>query len=587
MSTVTLTENIKAASPNAYHTFGVSKVFIFISCWSMYMPVINFKYSDLCSLIGEEVPRGTLVERIPMIGADMHDTDGNEDDMSVEFFPDRPDLYSVEGLARSLRAFLDIEPGMTEYEIRDTDITVNAEKSVKDVRPYILCAVVHDIDVTDDLLRSLMEMQEKLHITIGRKRTKVAIGVHDLDKVAAPFRYKAVRPGEISFVPLAKDEKWNLDEILKKHEKGVDYAHILEGKERYPIILDAKDNVLSFPPIINGSLTTVTTNTKNLFIDVTGTDIKAVKGALDILVTSLAERGGSIGSVKMTGSLETISPDLTPAERKINIAACEKFIGRPIGADGIVKALKRMGLDAARDGDDIFVLIPSTRLDVMHDVDIYEDAATGYGFENFGSAYVLTQTAGRKSDMTMISDRLRDVMIGSGYTEVTTLTLSSEDDEFTISGLPEKGVVKIKNPITEDHTCLRSSLLPSVMRIVRKNKHRDLPQRVFEIGDSIVEAKRQRRLCGVATNSKVSFTEMKSLTESVLKEMRLTYSLRPCKYRTFIDGRGAEIVSDDVVIGYFGEMSPEVMIDFDVNHPVMFFELDISEIGKRLSVGLF
>jgi len=551
------------------------------------MPVINFKYSDLCGLIGEEVSRDVLIERIPMIGADMHDTDGNVDDMSVEFFPDRPDLYSVEGLARSLRAFLDIEPGMTEYEVHDTDITVNTDKSVKDVRPYILCAAVYEIDVTDDLLRSLMEMQEKLHITIGRKRSKVAIGVHDLDKVIPPFRYKAVLPNEVSFVPLAKDEKWDLDEILKKHEKGVDYAHILEGKKKYPIILDAKDNVLSFPPIINGSLTTVTTNTKNLFIDVTGTDIKAVKGALDILVTSLAERGGSIGAVKMTGSSETISPDLTPAERRINITACEKFIGRPIGAEGIIKALKRMGLDATRDGDEIFVLIPSTRLDVMHDVDVYEDAATGYGFENFGSAHVLTQTTGRKSDITMISDRLRDVMIGSGYTEVTTLTLSSEDDEFSISGLPEKEVVKIRNPITEDHTCLRSSLLPSVMRIVRKNKHRDLPQRVFEIGDSIVDAKRQRRLCGVATNSKVSFTEMKSLTESVLKEMRVTYSLRPCKYRTFIDGRGAEIVSGDVTIGYFGEMSPEVMTAFDVNHPVMFFELDISEISKRLSVGLF
>ena len=551
------------------------------------MPVINFKYSDLCGLIGKEVPRDVLVERIPMIGADMHDTDGNEDDMSVEFFPDRPDLYSVEGLARSLRAFLDIEPGMMKYKVQNTDITVNADKSVKDVRPYILCAAVYKINVTDDLLRSLMEMQEKLHITIGRKRSKVAIGVHDLDKVVPPFRYKAVLPNEVSFVPLAKDEKWDLDEILEKHEKGVDYAHILEGKRKYPIILDAKDNVLSFPPIINGALTTVTTETKNLFIDVTGTDMKAVKGALDILVTSLAERGGSIGAVKMTGSSETVSPDLTPSERNISVSACEKFIGRPIGAEGIIKALERMGLDAKRDGNDISVQIPSTRLDVMHDVDIYEDAATGYGFERFGSAHVLTQTTGRKSDMTMISDRLRDVMIGSGYTEVTTLTLSSEDDEFVISGLPEKGVVKIRNPITEDHTCLRSSLLPSVMRIVRKNKHRDLPQRVFEIGDSIVDAKRQRRLCGVATNSKVSFTEMKSLTESVLKEMRVTYSLRPCKYRTFIDGRGAEIVSNDVIIGYFGEMSPEVMTAFDVNHPVMFFELDISEIGKRLSMGLF
>jgi len=551
------------------------------------MPVINFKYSDLCNLIGEEVPKDVLIDRIPMIGADMHDTDGNDDDMSVEFFPDRPDLYSVEGMARSLRAFLDIEPGMAEYDVHDTDIIVNVEDSVKDVRPYILCAAVHDIDISDDLLRSLMEMQEKLHLTIGRKRSKIAIGVHDLDMVVPPFRYKAVRSNEVSFVPLAKTEEWDLDEILKNHEKGVDYAHLLAGKERYPIILDSNDDVLSFPPIINGTLTAVTVDTKNLFIDVTGTDMKMVKGALDILVTALAERGGSIGTVRMTGSIETDSPDLTPNERTINIEDCERFIGHPIGADEMLRSLRRMGLDAMQDKEEIFVLIPSTRLDIMHDVDIYEDVATGYGFEKFGLEHTLTQTAGRKSDMTMISDRLRDVMIGSGYTEVTTLTLSSEDDEFVISGLPKKNVVKVKNPITEDHTCLRSSLLPSVMRIIRKNKHRDLPQRVFEIGDSVVDSKRERRLCGVATHSRTPFTEMKSLVESVLREMRVSYSVRPCQYSTFIDGRGAEIIVDGIQVGYFGEMSPQTIIDFDVNHPVMFFEMNIGEIGKKLSVGLF
>ena len=551
------------------------------------MPVINFSYSDLCGLIGKKVSKKILVERIPMMGADMHDTVGDSDEMSVEFFPDRPDLYSVEGLARALRAFLDLEPGMKEYDAEDTDIIVKVDKSVNDVRPHILCAAVFDIKITDGLLRSLMEMQEKLHLTIGRKRSKIAIGVHDLDKVTPPFVYKAAAPKEISFVPLAKTEKWDLDEILEKHEKGVDYAYILAGKKRYPIILDANNEVLSFPPIINGTLTTVTTRTKNLFIDVTGTDMKAVKGALDILVTALAERGGSIGTVNMKGTVDLVSPDLTPSEWRIGVKECEKFIGKSIKAAGIVKALRKMGLDAKKDGNEIFVLVPSTRLDIMHPVDIYEDAAIGYGFENFGSEHTYQQTTGRKSGITMMSDRLRDVMIGLGYTEVTTLTLSSEDDEFVMSGLPEKKAVKIKNPITEDHTCLRSSLLPSVMRIIRKNKHRDLPQRVFEIGDALTDSKRRRRLCAVATHSRTSFTEMKSVAESVLREMRIQYALRPCSYDTFIEGRGAEVIVDNVSVGYFGEMSPQIITNFDVDHPVIFFEMDVTDIAGKMSAKLF
>ena len=551
------------------------------------MPVINFKYSDLCGLIGKNVPKEVLVDRIPMMGADMHDEIDNNDEMSVEFFPDRPDLYSVEGLARALRAFLDIEPGMAEYDVEDTDIVLKVDKSVNDVRPHILCAAVFDVDITDDLLRSLMELQEKLHITIGRKRSKIAIGVHDLDKVIPPFVYKAVRPDEISFVPLAKTERWNLDEILKRHEKGVDYAHILAGKKKYPIILDAENNVLSFPPIINGALTTVTVDTKNLFIDVTGTDMKAVKGALDILVTALAERGGSVGTVHMTGTMDVDSPDLAPSEWRINAKECEKFIGKPVKASGIVRSLRRMGLDAIQDGKEIFVLVPATRLDVMHPVDIYEDAAIGYGFENFGSEHTYQQTTGKKSDITKMSDRLRDVMVGLGYTEVTTLTLSSENDEFVISGLPERNVVRVKNPITEDHTCLRSSLLPSVMRIMRRNKHRDLPQRIFEIGDALTDAKRRRRLCAAATHSKTSFTEMKSIAESVLREMRLPYTLRPCPYGTFIEGRGAEIFVDGRSIGYFGEMSPQVIVNFEIDHPVIFFEIDITDVAKNMSARLF
>ena len=211
------------------------------------MPVINFNYNDLCSLIGEEVPKKLLFEKIPMIGADMHDTEGDVDEMSVEFFPDRPDLYSVEGLARGMRAFLDIEPGMTEYEVEETDIEVFVDDSVKDVRPIFRTAAVFDVEIDDGFLKSLMEVQEKLHITIGRKRSKLAIGVHDLDKVTPPFTYKAVKPKDIKFVPLTKTEEWDLDEILEKHEKGVGYRHLLEGYDKYPIITDANGDVLSFP----------------------------------------------------------------------------------------------------------------------------------------------------------------------------------------------------------------------------------------------------------------------------------------------------------------------------------------------------
>lgn len=553
------------------------------------MPVINFSYKDLCSIIGEDIPVETLYDRIPMMGAVMESTDMTSDEMSVELFPDRPDLYCVEGMGRGIRAFFDIEPGMAEYEVEETDIEFTVDPSVKDVRPVFLGAAVFDVKIDDTLLKSIMEMQEKLHVTIGRKRSKVAIGIHDLDKVEPPFTYKAVGPHDISFVPLAKDEKWDLEEILQKHEKGIGYKHLLEGKDRYPIILDAKGNVLSFPPIINGSLTTVTTETTNLLVDVTGTDYKAVKGALDIICTALAERGGCIGSVVIhDGDEDLVMPDLSSNSWEFSAQECSKFLGLDISPEEQVNALRRMGLDSICDGDKVYVEAPSTRLDIMHVKDLFEDVAKGYGYEKFGQGKInVTQTTGGLMPITNISESLRDVMIGLGFTEVNTLTLSSDRDEFENSGLPALENVTVMNPITEDHTCLRSYLMPSLMRIFRRNKHRDLPQRIFEVSDVVVDTKRRKHICGMIMNSKISFTEIKSITESVLLEMGMEYSIKPCDYRTFINGRGAEIVYNGKTVGFFGEVSPKVITDYEITHPVAMFEIDLFDYAKDHSSALF
>ena len=551
------------------------------------MPVINFKYGDLCSLIGKEVPQEVLTERIPLIGADMHQTEGSNEDMSVEFFPDRPDLFSVEGLARALRAFLDIEPGLKKYAVEDSGVVATVEESVLAVRPYFACAVVEGLTATDDMIRSLMELQEKLHMTIGRKRSKLAIGVHDLDKVKPPFRYTAVKPGGASFIPLNGTEEMDLEEILGSHDKGKEYAHLLNGKERYPIIFDKNNDVLSFPPIINGALTAVTTSTKNIFIDVTGNEWKAVKGALDIVATALAERGGKIRSVKIVNSVSERSPDLSGSKFRISAKECCRFLGKDLSEKEMKSSIERMGMSALVKGDEIEVSVPSTRLDMMHKVDVFEDVAVGYGFERFGGTYRLQQTSGELGPATSFSDKMRDIMTGLGFTEVTTLTLSNRRDEFERSGLPEKTSTRVTNPITEEHTCLRSYLMPSLMRILRHNKHRDLPQRIFEIGFVSDEHRTVPRVCGMVAASKTSFTEIKSIAESVAREIGAEHKVSPCGYRTFIEGRGAFILSNGSEMGFFGEVSPKVVTDYEMTHPVMFFEMDLSRVIDEKTRSLF
>ena len=262
----------------------------------------------------------------------------------------------------------------------------------------------------------------------------------------------------------------------------------------------------------------------------------------------------------------------------ISASKCDKFLGTHIGPEGCVEALKRMGMDACNDGDTVHVFISPVRLDIMHEVDIFEDVGIGYGFEKFGHEYRLDQTPGGLEPITSFSENVRDVMVGLGFMEVTTLTLSNEKDEFQTSRLPEMDNVRVLNPITEDHTCLRSYLMPSLVKILRHNKHRDLPQKIFEIGNVVRDQKVNAHLCAMATASKTSFTEIKSITASELPEHGCEYELKASDLETFIDGRGASVLYKGREIGIFGEMNPEVVVGFEITHPIVFMELDLEPI---------
>ncbi len=261
------------------------------------MPTVEFDFVELTGLIGKNFSPIELGGIIPMLGVDMGRIDNER--VVVEVFPNRPDMLSVEGFARAMRGFLNIETGSRVYKVTDSEIRLFIESSVNKIRPCISGGILRELNIKEYHLKSIMDLQEKLHITHGRNRRKVAIGVHDLSMIEAPFFFKAVKPAEISFVPLDMNEKLNLGEILERHPKGREFAHVFEDSEKYPVITDKNNNVLSFPPIINGELTRVTEKTKGIFVEVTGTEQQAVDRALNIVITSIAERGGRISSIEI------------------------------------------------------------------------------------------------------------------------------------------------------------------------------------------------------------------------------------------------------------------------------------------------
>jgi len=544
------------------------------------VPVIEVECADLCSLIGMDVDLRTLLDRIPMLGADIEGHTKRR--LNIEFFPDRPDLFSVEGLARALRGFLDIKTGPVEYPLAPPVNTLTVDKSVKGVRDFVVSAEVSGVKLDHTSIKSLMELQEDLHWGLGRDRRRAAIGVHDPARVKPPFRYTTVKPDGIRFVPLGMSSPMTPAEILKKHEKGREYAHIIDSCDRYPVILDANDSVLSLPPIINGELTKVTEATGSFFIDITGDNLGIISRVLNILTTAFAERGWRLRQVKVPYPDRTITtPDFSPETHNLDPAYVNRMLGTDSKPAEIAESLRRMGFGAKSGAGGIEVRVPCYRADVMHDIDLVEDVAIGMGYENLEGTLPEMTTTGRRGKLTVFCEKARRLMLGYGFTEAVTLMLTNSEKNFARMGL-EGEAVEVKNPITEEHTMTRTHLLPSLLEVLQLNKHKELPQRVFEIGDVLLldpasetGARAVRRLCAVATHPSANFTESKSLGLGLLRDLGAgDIEPGPMDRESFIPGRCAGVKG----LGYFGEVHPKVITGFGLEYPVVALELDLERL---------
>jgi len=537
------------------------------------MPVVTFDYDDFISLLGYKISKDELIKRLPMIGADLDKVEDNE--ISIEFFPDRPDLASVEGIARASRAFFGFETGLKIYNTKKSDVIINVDSSVKKVRPFVVTALIKNVTMTDELIASLMELQEKLHGGIGRNRKKVAIGVHNFEPVTPPFTYKAVDPDSVEFVPLNKVESMTLTEILEHHEKGIDYAHILDGFDKHPLIVDSNNNVLSYPPIINGSLTEVTPFTTDLFIDVTGNDEKAINYVINIVATSLAERGGQILTTTVIDNGKSyITPNLTPYKRKLSVDYVNKILGTKLNGKEVCSCLKKMGYNANTSKSELIVEIPAWRADILHDIDLAEDVAVGFGFDKFETVNPKDLTFGKTLSNYNLYRALRNIMIGLGFNEVTTFTISNEEDEFKKMGLSISDRVEIENPIGVEYSCLRVGLIPSLLKILSENRHHPLPQQIFELGIVVNKNyKNQYNLAFVKIDAKANFTECKSLVDAVMRDSGTRFDISGNEHPAFVKGRSASIVIKNKEIGIFGELHPKTISNFQLEYPIIAFEI--------------
>ena len=519
---------------------------------------------------------------------------GSSEVVRIDMLPVRPDMLSAAGLARALRGFLGIETGLPEFKLSDSGFKIEVAPGMAEIRPYIVGSVVRGLQLDDEGLRMVMKIQENLHWALGRDRRRASIGVYDLGTVKPGFVFRPVKPDELKFTPLSglpgsPKAELTPKQILEKHPKGVGYAHLLAGMSAYPLLTDSAGRVLSMPPIINSDDTRVTTETTDVFIDVTGPDQNAITRSLNVLVTALADMGGSVETVEIkypSGTSET-TPDLTPSRCELDPAEARRILGLDLDAAKTAALLRKMRYGAKPEGGKVVVDIPAYRSDILHEQDIIEDVAIGYGYPRIEPRLVPTMTVSRALPVEELSEAVRRVMTGFGLFEVMTSVLVSEREQFELMRLPEAPHVKLENPVGVEQTILRTSLIPGLLGTFRANSTREMPQQIFECGDvysldpSAETGVRTRRRVAVGlTGPKVGFADVRALVSALARELNVEAAFTTANHESLITGRCARIYMQGENTGILGEIHPEVLVGFGLGQPVAVFEFELDHFIK-------
>ncbi len=502
----------------------------------------------------------------------------SETEYQLEITGDRPDLLSTEGVARAVNGLLGEAIGLAPLPLSTQRVRVSVDASVLPVRPVIAAAEARGLRVDDDELRELMQVQEKLTLTHGRRRRKVAIGIHDADAVTGPFHYEAVPLHSNAFIPLGHTKEMTPAQILAEHEKGKAYAHLIG--ERAPLITDSQRRVLSMPPVINGALTQLTQKTRNVFLDVTGTDVEACNTALVILCQNFADLGATIvpAEIRYPDRI-LVTPDTQPSEMRVSLVEINAALGLKLGGKQAAALLQKQRLEALAEGDYLHVHCPRYRADFLHPVDVVEEAALAYGFEHFDPLPPRSFTHGSVSDYTRLQRRWRDALAGAGFTEVATYVLSNTEKARRANSSPG---VPLLNPVSADYNHLRADLLPNLLDVLRGNTHHSYPQRVFEVGEVVrrtdegeLKTETVLRAAALVAHASANASETASLLTAVAKRFHAEFQLENIDDALFTAGRAARVHWNKKAVGVVGEIHPQVLENFKLEVPVAGFELEI------------
>ena len=543
------------------------------------MPVVELNLNRIKKLVSGNVTKKKIIDVLPFLGLDIESQDGDE--IRIEYSPNRPDYSTDFGIALGLQGLLAVKKGVQKVNIKKTGkYEINVDSSVNKIRPFVTGIVAKNGTIDDQTIKQLMNMQEDLHFGIGRKRKKSSIGLHDLDKILLPLTYTTTTRDK-SFIPLNETKEKSISDILSETDVGQNYGWVLGDSKNVPIIIDSEGNTVSFPPIINAALTTVTTKTKNILVEVTSIEKDAAEDMLSVVSSILQMAGFQIFELKISGGKNS-TPKLNERNIIYDPKLTSEILGIEMSPSNMVTCLKKCRLDAIIKGKKITCVIPRYRFDIFGPMDLVEEIALGYGIENLEPKLSPSTTIGQKDNVTIKTSVITKTAVGLGLLEVVNSSLTSKKNLYELTKRDSSQMISVLDSKIQEHTILRDSLLSGLLENLSKNIHETYPQKLFETGVIFTKGKpigESINLAVVMAHKDTNFSEIKAILQSILR----TQFKIECKTKSssesqelFVKGKYADVYVNEKKIGKIGEISNEILDNFRIRTSVVGFEINLS-----------
>lgn len=556
------------------------------------MPTITANLIDIGRLSGLSMSADELEEKLRLAKGELKEYDPETGEVRIELNDtNRPDLWCAEGIARQIRTHVTGEAVRYPFfgERAEPTLAIDVDPALESVRPFVAAFAASGPAVTDDFLVQIIQTQEKLCENYGRRRRNVAIGIYNAEAIRFPVQYTAAQRGDFTFTPLGFEEAVTLDRILEEHPKGKEYGHLVKDLPACPILADADGTVLSFPPIINSRETgEVKVGDSHLFVEATGWDMRQLLLSMNIMAAGFADRGFSVEPVltrlpyDSEFGREVAAPFSMSRTLQLPLDKFSQSIGEAYTPDDLEKGLKAYGVDVALKGDLLEAVCPPYRDDYLHPMDVVEDFAISRGYDSFDPVLPSRFTVGMLHPVTILGDRVRDQLVGSGFQEVFSNILSNRDVERDRMLIPDEPIVSIENIMSETYSVLRSSIIPSLLRVEAQSSKALYPHRLFETGD-VCEwdpendsgSRTAQKVAALWASADSGFSEIHSVMDMLLYYLVKPYELRPADLPFYFEGRAGEVICGGRPVGHIGEMHPAVLTHFGITMPCAAFEIDL------------